>query len=352
MDTTELWEDDSNKSPNFHDDIKFRETMGSEFEFKFTETRSIILTCTVCVIAIIIVVLAFCFMVNRCRSSGKIQRRRSRSEGSDLYQNSEKIRLRMADDSLETIVNRPLPHPPDMNRQSAGVPAIPENDYVPPINIDSHWHRRMEEIGQLPPAPPVFPGHLQRLPLDGEGAYIQVIPDDEAPLLSPGPMQEITHDQQLGELSEESGYMVPKSPTQTSLQQNVTEKDHSPGRKELKYKGNEYKMIARAVVTPNGEEQQCPRTSKRRSLSESASVSSDTQNEREKSKDTKGKKYLSTCQLYLSPPTKYRRPPVPTRKPTVVVYKTKLNSMALVRERTIPTERPPPVGEVSANFCG
>jgi hypothetical protein len=29
-----------------------------------------------------------------------------------------------------------------------------------------------------------------------------------------------------------------------------------------------------------------------------------------------------------------------------------LNSMALVRERTIPTGRPPPVGEVSANFCG
>jgi hypothetical protein len=26
--------------------------------------------------------------------------------------------------------------------------------------------------------------------------------------------------------------------------------------------------------------------------------------------------------------------------------------MALVRERTIPTERPPPLGEVSANFCG
>ena len=33
-------------------------------------------------------------------------------------------------------------------------------------------------------------------------------------------------------------------------------------------------------------------------------------------------------------------------------YQTKLNSVALVRERTIPTERPPPVGEVSANFCG
>jgi len=28
------------------------------------------------------------------------------------------------------------------------------------------------------------------------------------------------------------------------------------------------------------------------------------------------------------------------------------NSVALVRTRTIPTERPPPVSEVSANFCG
>jgi len=27
-------------------------------------------------------------------------------------------------------------------------------------------------------------------------------------------------------------------------------------------------------------------------------------------------------------------------------------SVGLVRERNIPTERPPPVGEVSANFCG
>ena len=30
----------------------------------------------------------------------------------------------------------------------------------------------------------------------------------------------------------------------------------------------------------------------------------------------------------------------------------KLNSVASVRTRTIPTERPPPVGEDSANFCG
>ena len=33
-----------------------------------------------------------------------------------------------------------------------------------------------------------------------------------------------------------------------------------------------------------------------------------------------------------------------------IIIKTKLNSVALVRERTVPTERPPPVGEVSANF--
>jgi len=32
-----------------------------------------------------------------------------------------------------------------------------------------------------------------------------------------------------------------------------------------------------------------------------------------------------------------------------MVYK---NSVALVREWTIPTEQPPPVGEVNANFCG
>jgi hypothetical protein len=29
-----------------------------------------------------------------------------------------------------------------------------------------------------------------------------------------------------------------------------------------------------------------------------------------------------------------------------------LYSVALIHTRTIPTERPPPVGEVSANFCG
>jgi hypothetical protein len=34
------------------------------------------------------------------------------------------------------------------------------------------------------------------------------------------------------------------------------------------------------------------------------------------------------------------------------IYIKKLNSVALVRKWTIPTERPPYVGEVSANFFG
>jgi hypothetical protein len=41
-----------------------------------------------------------------------------------------------------------------------------------------------------------------------------------------------------------------------------------------------------------------------------------------------------------------------SRVVTGLLKKLNLNSVALVRERTIPTERPPPVGEVSANFCG
>ena len=49
--------------------------------------------------------------------------------------------------------------------------------------------------------------------------------------------------------------------------------------------------------------------------------------------------YIYVYTQYIT--TKYRH-----------AYIYKLNSVALVRERTIPTERPPPVGEVSANFCG
>jgi hypothetical protein len=33
-------------------------------------------------------------------------------------------------------------------------------------------------------------------------------------------------------------------------------------------------------------------------------------------------------------------------------YKIKINYMDLIRKKTIPTERPPHVGEVTAQFCG
>jgi hypothetical protein len=36
----------------------------------------------------------------------------------------------------------------------------------------------------------------------------------------------------------------------------------------------------------------------------------------------------------------------------LLTYQNKTNSVALVRKRTIPTERPPHVAEVSVNFCG
>jgi hypothetical protein len=65
---------------------------------------------------------------------------------------------------------------------------------------------------------------------------------------------------------------------------------------------------------------------------------------------------------YISMYDKYRCSMGPSIHPTMsnpvfaassfATLTKKLNSVALVRERTIPTERPPPVGEVSANFCG
>jgi hypothetical protein len=279
----------------------------------------IIIVISVC--AIVFLMAAFvCYKVTkRWRKSRNTHRHLDESERCDLYQNSGIIRDRLTDNYLETVVNRPLPHPPEMNRESAGKPAVPEDDYERPIPVDSHWLRHLEELRQLPPAPPVFPRDLERLPLEGEGAYTPVIPDDEAPLLSPGRMHDITHDQYLRELSEESGYMVPNSPIQTSLQQNVSETDHSTGPSKMKHRGNEYQITARAVVTPQGAQQQCPNTSKRRSVSESAAISSATQNETEESKDTKGTIYRSTCQLYLSPPTQHRKLPVSVSKPTVVV---------------------------------
>jgi hypothetical protein len=61
------------------------------------------------------------------------------------------------------------------------------------------------------------------------------------------------------------------------------------------------------------------------------------------------------CETWVSKESVTQRLSVFERKILRKIFgptKLKLNSVALVRERTIPTERPPPVGEVSANFCG
>ena len=58
------------------------------------------------------------------------------------------------------------------------------------------------------------------------------------------------------------------------------------------------------------------------------------------------KTYLRDNLIFVDPYIVDDSIEIPTRCSFVI------NSVALVRERTIPTERPPPVGEVSANFCG
>jgi hypothetical protein len=54
--------------------------------------------------------------------------------------------------------------------------------------------------------------------------------------------------------------------------------------------------------------------------------------------------YSTHCSSFVSTSSRKIRNQLKTKK--------KLNSVASVRKRTIPTERPPPVGEVSANFGG
>jgi len=301
--------------------VSVTNTSTEDANLSLAEIIVISIVASVCAIVFLIAVFV-CFykLRNRCRNSGNKHRRLNQSETCDLYQNSTITRDGLAGVSLETLVNRPLPHLPEINKDSTGVPTVPEDDYVTPITKDAFWLKSREEIQKLPPAPPVFPVHLERFQLEGEGAYTPVIPDDEAPLLSPGPTHEIAHNLQFCESNEESGYMVPRSPAHTSLQQNVTETHHSTQTRKMKRKGSEYQMIAKAVVTSHEAEKQCRNTSNRRSLSESATVNSAAQSETEKSKDTKGQVYRSTCQLYLSPPTQHRSPQASTSTATVVVY--------------------------------
>jgi hypothetical protein len=66
-----------------------------------------------------------------------------------------------------------------------------------------------------------------------------------------------------------------------------------------------------------------------------------------------GRKLLSRVETFIS--NIHSRMHV-TKLEVVFIYDLRSwnnnNSVALVRERTIPTERPPLVGEVSANVCG
>jgi hypothetical protein len=61
--------------------------------------------------------------------------------------------------------------------------------------------------------------------------------------------------------------------------------------------------------------------------------------------------YRLLCVVVCGLKTSRMRRPWPALGSSII-RKKYINSMALVRERIIPTERPPPVGEVSANFCG
>jgi hypothetical protein len=49
---------------------------------------------------------------------------------------------------------------------------------------------------------------------------------------------------------------------------------------------------------------------------------------------------------------KYNNSQYKHSSPCYMYFNSKKNSLVSVHERTIPTERPPLVGEVIANFCG
>jgi hypothetical protein len=67
--------------------------------------------------------------------------------------------------------------------------------------------------------------------------------------------------------------------------------------------------------------------------------------------------YADNCMEKIRKAIKHPRQEIPCKQFTSITLWAKLpgkekNSRALVRQQTIPTERPPLVGEVSANFRG
>jgi hypothetical protein len=277
----------------------------------------IVLTSVPCMV-LFIAVLACYIKACRRRNSGNTHRQIV-SESGDLYQNVDITTGPQTVDSLETVANPQLPLLPEMNRPPAGQPEIPEDVYLKPITKDRLWFSRREEIERLPPAPPVFPGGLASLPVDGENAYTIVISDDTAPLLTPGPTHELTHHQPLRENREDdSGYVVPSSLAENSVQQNVTETDLSPEPKEIRQNGNECQMGAMTARTSCGAAELCPDMSDGTSLADGASVSNDTWNGTERPRNTPRKRYRSECQVILSPLTQHRSIQVSTSTPTLI----------------------------------
>jgi hypothetical protein len=269
-----------------------------------TEEIVLISAASLYIIAYLIAVLVCYCKICRRRNLHKTHRKGKDRERCELYKNSPIKRGRLTDASLETIVNRPLPQPPEMNRESAGTSTVTEGAYETPVTANSIWLNHLEEIRKLPPAPPVFPTYLERLLLDGEGAYISLISEDEAPLLSPGPMHEITQEQELCGPSEKYGYLVPKSLLETSVQQIVNETDRYTKQKEIKHEGNEHQIKLRSLVAYRGTVQKSPVISEKTvSFLEVSSVSSSTQKKTEMSNDTECRIFRSSIQLQLSPPT-------------------------------------------------
>jgi hypothetical protein len=276
----------------------------------------IYIAASVLAVAVLIAALVCYCMWNRCRNPGNARRLRKESWSRNLYENTPITK----GVSEETLVNPPLLLHPEINREPADKPEIPEDIYLKPITVDQFWLRQREEIEKLPPAPPVYPSGLAILPVDGEGAYTIVLPDDATPLLPSSPTHEITHHPELYKLGEESGYVVPSSLLGNSVQQHVTETDFSPEPRGIRQSGKEYQIEARTVVAASRRAaERSPDMSKGTSLAEGASVSNDTWNETERPKNTPSKIYRSSFQLFLSPPTQHRSTQVSTSTPTVVV---------------------------------
>jgi hypothetical protein len=196
-----------------------------------------------------------------------------------LYQNTHRNRNESVAESVDTLMNRPLPLPPGQTEQPVETPKEEEEEEEAYLEPTSPFYRGyQDEIRGLPPAPPVFPEHLANRPPEGEGAYIQVLPDD-APTPPPQSRScEISSDVQSSEMYDEEGYIQPR----------------------------QYRDTPDAFA-------------RRSSSVQLTSTASKAQNRTESANGTE-RRFRSTLQIQLSPPTYTRSVPVSNSQQTVVVY--------------------------------